>query len=149
MDRQGEDGKHASPMKMEIPVLKLGININSCDIMKEINQMQFINVTNVQDSELNLHDSLLQDINISYKEKSVLIFLILPKFPPLRNSDQKVKLLIENASHFVISIEEPWGEGTYIVSEEIKKHSNDRLKMEITLNSGDTLNIIGEKISFC
>lgn len=110
--------------------------------------MQFINVTNVQDSELNLHDSLLQDINISYKEKSVLIFLILPKFPPLRNSDQKVKLLIENASHFVISIEEPWGEGTYIVSEEIKKHSNDRLKMEIILNSGDTLNIVGEKISF-
>ena len=51
--------------------------------------MQLINVTNVQDSELNLHDSLLQDINISYKEKSVLIFLILPKFPPLRNSDQK------------------------------------------------------------
>ena len=109
--------------------------------------MKQIHTANFQNSELDLHDSLLQDIEISYDRKNIIIFLILPKSPPLRDSEKKAKLLIENISYFVISIEEPWGKGTYIVSEEIERCTNVQLKLIITLNSGDTLEIIGTKIS--
>jgi len=115
--------------------------------IKETNQMKQIHTANFQNSELDLHDSLLQDIEISYDRKNIIIFLIFPKSPPLRDSEKKAKLLIENISHFVISIEEPWGKGTYIVSEEIDRCTNDQLKLIITLNSGDTLEITGMKIS--
>ena len=109
--------------------------------------MKQIHITDFQNSDLDLHDSLLEDVKISYGRKNVIIFLILPKSPPLRDSEKRAKLIIENTSYFVMSLKEPWGKGTYIVSEEIKNCANDQLKLIITLNSGDTIEIAGAKIS--
>ena len=109
--------------------------------------MKQIHIGSFQNSELDLHDALLQDIEISYARKNATIVLILPKSPPLRDSAEKARLRIENISYFVMSIEEPWGKGTYIVSEEIERCGNNQVKLIITLNSGDTLEIIGTKIS--
>ena len=100
-----------------------------------------------QISEIDLHDALLQDIAVLYQEKRIVISLILPQFPPIRNAEQAAALIMENTSHFAISFEEPWGQGTYIFSEEIRKSPNGQLHLTITLNSGDTIRIIGTKIS--
>ena len=102
---------------------------------------------NFQISEIYLHDSLLQDIAVLYQEKRIVISLILPLFPPIRNAEQAAVLIMENTSHFAISFEEPWGQGTYIFSEEIRQSSNGQLHLTITLNSGDTIRMIGTKIS--
>ena len=76
---------------------------------------------NFQISEIDLHDALLQDIAVLYQEKRIVISLILPLFPPIRNAEQAAALIMENTSHFDISFEEPWGQGIYIFSEEIRK----------------------------
>ena len=102
---------------------------------------------NFQISEIDLHDALLQDIAVLYQEKRIVISLILPQFPPIRNAEQAAALIMENTSHFDISFEEPWGQGTYIFSEEIRQSPNGQLHLTITLNSGDTIRIIGTKIS--
>ena len=102
---------------------------------------------NIQISEIDLHDALLQDIAVSYQEKRIVISLILPLFPPIRNAEQAAALIMENTSHFDISFEEPWGRGTYIFSEEIRQSPNGQLHLTITLNSGDTIRMIGTKIS--
>ena len=98
-------------------------------------------------SEIDLHDALLQDIAVLYQEKRIVISLILPQFPPIRTAEQAAALIMENTSHFSISFEEPWGQGTYIFSEEIRKSPNGQLHLTITLNSGDTIKMIGTKIS--
>jgi len=100
-----------------------------------------------QIAEIDLHDALLQDIAVLYQEKRIVISLILPLFPPIRNAEQAAVLIMENTSHFAISFEEPWGQGTYIFSEEIRQSSNGQLHLTITLNSGDTIRMIGTKIS--
>ena len=102
---------------------------------------------NFQISEIDLHDALLQDISVLYQEKRIVISLILPLFPPIRNAEQAAVLIMENTSHFAISFEEPWGQGTYIFSEEIRQSPNGQLHLTITLNSGDTIRMIGTKIS--
>ena len=102
---------------------------------------------NFQISEIYLHDALLQDIAVLYQEKRIVISLILPQFPPIRNAEQAAALIMENKSHFAISFEEPWGQGTYIFSEEIRQSPNGQLHLTITLNSGDTIRIIGTKIA--
>lgn len=100
-----------------------------------------------QIAEIDLHDALLQDIAVLYQEKRIVISLILPLFPPIRNAEQAAVLIMENTSHFAISFEEPWGQGIYIFSEEIRKSPNGQLHLTITLNSGDTIRMIGTKIS--
>ena len=102
---------------------------------------------NFQISEIVLHDALLQDIAVLYQEKRIVISLILPQFPPIRNAKQAAALIMENTSHFAISFEEPWGQGIYVFSEERRKSPNGQLHLTITLNSGDTIRIIGTKIS--
>ena len=102
---------------------------------------------NFQISEIDLHDALLEDIAVLYQEKRIVISLILPLFPPIRNTEQAAALVMENTSHFAISFEEPWGQGTYIASEEIRHYPNGELYLTITLNSGDTIKMIGTKIS--
>ena len=100
-----------------------------------------------QISEIDLHDALLQDIAVLYQEKRIVISLILPQCTPVRSAEQAAALIMENTSHFDISFEEPWGQGTYIASEEIRQSPNGQLHLTITLNSGDTIRIIGTKIS--
>ena len=102
---------------------------------------------NFQISEIDLHDALLEDIAILYQEKRIVISLILPQLPPIRNAEQAAALIMENTAHFFISFEEPWGQGTYIFSEEIRQSPNGQLHLTITLNSGDTIRMIGTKIS--
>ena len=75
---------------------------------------------NFQISEIDLHDALLQDIAVLYQEKRMVISLILPKLPPIRNAEQAAALIMENTSHFDISFEEPWGQGTYIFSPKLQ-----------------------------
>ena len=73
-----------------------------------------------QIAEIDLHDALLQDIAVLYQEKRIVISLILPLFPPIRNAEQAAALIMENTSHFDISFEEPWGQGTYIFSPKLQ-----------------------------
>ena len=73
-----------------------------------------------QISEIDLHDALLEDIAVLYQEKRIVISLILPQFPPIRTAEQAAALIMENTSHFSISFEEPWGQGTYIFSPKLQ-----------------------------
>ena len=58
-----------------------------------------------QIAEIDLHDALLQDIAVLYQEKRIVLSLILPQLPPIRNAEQAAALIMENTSHFDISFD--------------------------------------------
>ena len=74
-----------------------------------------------QISEIDLHDALLEDIAVLYQEKRIVISLILPQFPPIRNAEQAAALIMENTSHLTYHSKNH-GDKEHIFS--LKKYGN-------------------------
>lgn len=84
--------------------------------------------------EVGLHDYVLKDICIDYRD-AVIVFKLISV------SHDSCELCIKNFCSFSIKRKEPWGPGILIFFSEVEKGNDGFNKLYLQLNSGDEIEV--------
>lgn len=101
------------------------------------NSKQYLN-------NLDIHDSVVEDINCNYDQHIVNIPLLLQS---PKNKGIPSNLRFIDVKQLDISIYEPWGAGFYL-NELTIEEINTHLKFVLLLNSGDKISIIAREMEY-
>lgn len=97
--------------------------------------------------DLYFHDAELGDIQVSYKDNQVVVYLHDVRLE--QKTKTEVELTFSGVIELHVPIKEPWGGGYYCASLTTEHGGNseaERFRTKLLLNSGDEINIVSTQV---
>jgi hypothetical protein len=92
----------------------------------------------------NFHDSILEEVTVSWGKNATVTFLMTPN-EAFINPSRPIKLIGKRLKHLVCPNENPWGQSNFVNNVRlVNKTEAEQTEIEIEMQSGDVILVIAE-----